>query len=54
MCGPNGSMCGANVRVFFGMMSAENRLSNYDEINDLLLGCYNEFKQHRFPRLIEP
>ena len=46
-------VCGVCVWVWFNSMPAENRFGNHNEVYRLLCDCYNAFKQHRFPRLIE-
>ena len=44
---------GKAIWEWFPCLSAKNRSSNYDEVNNLLRDCCVAFKQHRFPRLIE-
>ena len=44
---------GKPILTYFKRLPAENRSSNHDEVDDLLLNCYNAFKEHRFPSPIE-
>jgi len=46
-------VCGVRVWVWYNGMPVENRFGNHNEVYRLLCDCYNAFKQHRFPRLIE-
>ena len=41
------------VWTYFESLPVEGRFSNYGEVGQLLLDCYNAFKLHRFPHLIE-